>query len=170
MYIETVPNRKSPPAVLLREGWREGKRVRKRTLANLTSWPAEKVETLRRLLKNEPLVSRDDAFDIIRYRTATSLPYSALSMRLDRTIASATSPERDRVLALITARILAPGSKTSHRPRPGRGHRARSWPASWASGRYEDDLPWTGYWNARTALSGVWPSAIYKTVRWCSTT
>ena len=114
MYIETVPNRKSPPAVLLREGWREGKRVRKRTLANLTSWPAEKVETLRRLLKNEPLVSRDDAFDITR-----SLPHGHVAavlgtlhkLRLDRTIASATSPERDRVLALITARILAPGSK-----------------------------------------------------------
>ena len=114
MYIETVPNRKSPPAVLLREGWREGKRVRKRTLANLTSWPAEKVETLRRLLKNEPLVSRDDAFDITR-----SLPHGHVAavlgtlhkLRLDRTLASATSPERDRVLALITARILAPGSK-----------------------------------------------------------
>ena len=114
MYIETVPNRNSPPAVLLREGWREGKRVRKRTLANLTSWPAEKVETLRRLLKNEPLVSRDDAFDITR-----SLPHGHVAavlgtlhkLRLERTIASATSPERNRVLALITARILAPGSK-----------------------------------------------------------
>ena len=114
MYIETVPNRKSPPAVLLREGWREGKRVRKRTLANLTSWPAEKVETLRRLLKNEPLVSRDDAFDITR-----SLPHGHVAavlgtlhkLRLDRTIAGAASPERNRVLALITARILAPGSK-----------------------------------------------------------
>ena len=114
MYIETVPNRKSPPAVLLREGWREGKRVRKRTLANLTSWPAEKVETLRRLLKNEPLVSRDDAFDITR-----SLPHGHVAavlgtlhkLRLERTIAGAASPERNRVLALITARILAPGSK-----------------------------------------------------------
>ena len=43
MYVETVPNRNSRPAVLLREGWREGGRVRKRTLANLTDWPAEKV-------------------------------------------------------------------------------------------------------------------------------
>ena len=42
MYIETVPNRNSRPAVLLRQGWREGKRVREKTLANLTDWPAEK--------------------------------------------------------------------------------------------------------------------------------
>ena len=114
MYIETVPNRSSPPAVLLREGWREGKRVRKRTLANLTAWPAEKVETLRRLLKNEPLVGRDDAFDIER-----SLPHGHVAavlgtlrkLRLDRTIAAAASPQRERVLALIVARILDPGSK-----------------------------------------------------------
>ena len=114
MYIETVPNRNSPPAVLLREGWREGKRVRKRTLANLSAWPAEKINTLRRLLKNEPLVSRDAAFDIAR-----SLPHGHVAavlgtlkkLRLDRTIAGAASPERQRVIALIAARILDPGSK-----------------------------------------------------------
>ena len=114
MYIETVPNRNSPPAVLLREGWREGKRVRKRTIANLSAWPAEKINTLRRLLKNEPLVSRDAAFDITR-----SLPHGHVAavlgtlkkLRLDRTIAGAASPERQRVIALIAARILDPGSK-----------------------------------------------------------
>ena len=51
MYIETVPNRNSRPAILLREGWREGRRTRKRTLANLTDWPAAQVEALRALLK-----------------------------------------------------------------------------------------------------------------------
>ena len=114
MYIENVPNRNSPPAILLREGWREGKRVRKRTIANLTAWPAEKIDTLRRLLKNEPLVGRDDAFDIVR-----SLPHghvaavlgSLKKLRLDRTIAGSPSPQRERVLALIAARILDPGSK-----------------------------------------------------------
>ena len=50
MYVEIVPNRNSRPAILLREGWREGKKVCKRTLANLTDWPARKVELLRRLL------------------------------------------------------------------------------------------------------------------------
>lgn len=42
MYIETMPNRNSRPAIFLRQGWREGKRVRKKALANLTDWPAEK--------------------------------------------------------------------------------------------------------------------------------
>ena len=57
MYIETVPNRNSPPAILLREGWRENGKVRKRTLANLSKWPKGKIDTLRRLLKDEPLPS-----------------------------------------------------------------------------------------------------------------
>ena len=51
MYVEVVPNRNSPPAILLREGWRE---ARKRTLANLSSWPLAKIDSLRQLLKNEP--------------------------------------------------------------------------------------------------------------------
>ena len=52
--------------LLVPEGWREGKRVHKRTLANLSDWPPAKIETLRRLLKNQPLVSAEDAFDIVR--------------------------------------------------------------------------------------------------------
>src|SRR6266436_54324 len=60
MYIETVPNRNSPPAILLREGWREGNKTRKRTLANLSDWPQEKIQTFRRLLRDEPLVSPQD--------------------------------------------------------------------------------------------------------------
>ncbi len=51
MYIETVPNRGSPPAILLRESYRDGKTVRKRTLLNLSHWPAEHVEGLRGVLK-----------------------------------------------------------------------------------------------------------------------
>jgi len=51
MYIEAVPNRNSPPAVLLRETYREGGKIKRRTLLNLTSWPAEQVEGLRIILK-----------------------------------------------------------------------------------------------------------------------
>jgi hypothetical protein len=50
MYIETVPNRNSRPASLLREGWREGRRTRKRTLANLSDWPAEKLQALQAVM------------------------------------------------------------------------------------------------------------------------
>src|SRR5215831_4340116 len=62
MYIETVPNRNSPPAILLREGWREGKKTLKRTLANLSHWPTQKIEALRRLLRDETLVSPQELF------------------------------------------------------------------------------------------------------------
>ena len=114
MYVETVPNRNSRPAVLLREGWREGERVRKRTLANLTDWPAEKVDSLRRVLKGQRLVSPEDAFTIER-----SLPHGhvdallAMTRRLglDRLIAPKRSPERDRVLAMVVQRLLYPASK-----------------------------------------------------------
>ena len=114
MYIETVPNRNSPPAILLREGWRENGKVRKRTLANLSKWPKGKVDTLRRLLKDEPLVGRDDAFDIVRsvpHGHVAAVLGTARTLRLDRLIDPAPSPERARVLAMVAARILDPGSK-----------------------------------------------------------
>ena len=60
MYIVVVPNRKTRPAILLREGWREGRKTRQRTIANLSDWPQEKIEALRRLLRNEPVVSPQD--------------------------------------------------------------------------------------------------------------
>ena len=115
MYIESVPNRNSPPAVLLRESFRDAGKVNKRTLANLSKWPPTLIEGLRVLLKGGAAVARlHDAFDIQR-----SLPHGHVAavlgtlrkLRLDRTIAGADSPERRRVLAMIVARILDPGSK-----------------------------------------------------------
>ena len=64
MYVDIVPNRKSPPTVLLRESKREGNITRKKTLANISHWPMEKVQTLRRLLKNEKLLPADEVFQI----------------------------------------------------------------------------------------------------------
>ena len=114
MYVDIVPNRKSRPAVLLREGWREGGRVRKRTLANLTDWPPEKVEALRRVLRGERLVAPKDAFTVER-----SVPHGhvevllALVRRLglDRMIAPRRSGERDLVVAMVVERLLHPASK-----------------------------------------------------------
>ena len=112
MYIESVPNRNSRPAILLREGWREGARVRKKTLANLTDWPAEKVDSLRRVLKGQRLVSPEAAFTIER-----SAPHSHIELLLamvrrlglDRLIAPKRSPERDRVVAMVVERLIHPG-------------------------------------------------------------
>ena len=114
MYIETVPNRNSRPAILLRQGWREGKTVRKRTLANLSDWPAHKIEALRRVLKGERLVAPEAAFAIER-----SLPHGHVEallamirrLGLDRVIAPKRSPKRDLVLAMILERLIHPASK-----------------------------------------------------------
>jgi transposase len=114
MYIERVPNRNSRPAVLLREGWREGKKVKKRTLANLTDWPAAKIEALRRVLKNQSLVSPRESFTLER-----SLPHGHVAavlamikkLGLDRLIAAKRSRARDLVLAMVVERLIHPCSK-----------------------------------------------------------
>ena len=115
MYIESVPNRHSPPAVLLRESYREAGKVRKRTLANLSKWPPVVVEGLRILLKGGTAVADlTTAFDITRSRPhghVAAVLATLRKLRLDRTLAATASPERERTIALIVARILAPGSK-----------------------------------------------------------
>jgi transposase len=114
MYIESVPNRTSPPAVLLREGWREGKKVRKRTLANLTHWPHEKIEALRRLLKGEKMVSAGEAFAIERslpHGHVAALLAMARGIGLEGLIAAKRCRERDLVMAMILERLIHPCSK-----------------------------------------------------------
>jgi transposase len=114
MYIETVPNRNSPPAILLREGWREGSKTLKRTLANLSHWPQQKIETFRRLLQDEPLVSPQDLFC-----TQQTLPHGHVEailmvmrkLGLDSLLAAKRCRERDLVMAMIASRLLHPCSK-----------------------------------------------------------
>lgn len=114
MYIEIVPNRNSPPAVLLREGWREGKKIYKRTLANLTGWSQARIDALRRVLKDEPLLSAQDALVVER-----SLPHGHVQavleaikrIGLDTVIGSKRSRERALVLAMIVERLIHPCSK-----------------------------------------------------------
>ena len=57
MYVEHVPNRNSPPAVLLRESFRDGSKIKKRTLANISDWSTAKIEALRRVLREEPVAT-----------------------------------------------------------------------------------------------------------------
>jgi len=114
MYIETVPNRNSRPAILLREGWREGRKIRKRTLANLTDWPVHRVEALRRVLKDEPLLAPAETFLIER-----SLPHGHVEavlemikrLGLDQLIAAKRTRPRDLVVAMIVERLIQPCSK-----------------------------------------------------------
>ena len=114
MYIERVPNRNSRPAFLLREGWREGKKVKKRTLANLTDWPMHKIEALRRVLKGEALASPEELFDIVRSRPhghVAAVLGSVRRLGLERLLDRATSRMRDLVVAMVVARVLDPRSK-----------------------------------------------------------
>ena len=66
MYIATVPNRSAPPAILLRESYRQGGQVKTRTLANLTAWPPAQLDALRRVLRGELLGAPEDALEIVR--------------------------------------------------------------------------------------------------------
>ena len=118
MYVERVPNRNSPPAVLLRESYRDGSKIKKRTLANLADWPAAKVEALRRVLRDEPVATMgQDGLSILR-----SLPHGHVAaalgklrkLGLDRLLSQGgRQPHRDVALctAMIVARLIDPASK-----------------------------------------------------------
>jgi hypothetical protein len=77
MHVDRIPNRTSPPAFLLRETYREGGQVKKRTLANITHWPAAKIEALRRLLRDEVLTGKGQGLSLLR-----SLPHGHLAAAL----------------------------------------------------------------------------------------
>jgi len=114
MYVEAVPNRTSPPAILLRESSRLHGRVVKRTLANLSAWPTAQVDALRRVLKGESLVSPSDAFQIQRSAPHGHVAAALGTLRrlgLERILFRSRCPERDLVVAMIIARILEPSSK-----------------------------------------------------------
>jgi Transposase DDE domain len=116
MYVVKVPNRGSPPAILLRESYREAGKVKNRTLANLSAWPEAKVEALARVLKGQPppAADLDGAFEITR-----SLPHghvaavlgTARQLGLEELIDPVPSRHRDLVTAMAVAQVIAPDSK-----------------------------------------------------------
>jgi hypothetical protein len=114
MYITRVPNRASPPAVLLRESYREGGKVKNRTLANLSSWPEAKVEALSRALKGLPPAGLEGTFEVTR-----SLPHGHVAavlgtireLGLEELVDPAGSRQRDLVTAMVVAQVTAPDSK-----------------------------------------------------------
>ncbi len=116
MYVAKVPNRGSPPAILLRESYREDGKVKNRTLANLSAWPEAKVDALTRVLKGHPppAAGLDGAFEITR-----SLPHghvaavlgTARQLGLEELIDPVPSRHRDLVTAMAVAQVIDPGSK-----------------------------------------------------------
>jgi len=114
MHIHIIPNRGSRPAILLRESYREGGKVKKRTLANLSHFPIDQVETLRRALKGEQLVPVDSLFEVIGSKHYGHVEAVRLAMKrlgFEELIASKRSRQRDLVVAMVAARILEPDSK-----------------------------------------------------------
>jgi len=115
MYVTRVPNRSSPPAVLLRESYREDGKVKNRTLANLSAWPEAKIDALGRLLKGQlPAAALDGAFEI-----TGSLPHGHVAavlgtlrhLGLEELIDPEPSRHRDLVAAMAVAQVIEPGSK-----------------------------------------------------------
>src|SRR6478736_4656469 len=115
MYVAVVPNRGSPPAILLRESYREAGKTKNRTLANLSGWPAERIEQLRAVLRGDKLLPAAEAVEIVR-----SLPHghvlaalgTARRIALDAVLPRrAPQRRRDLALALIVARLIEPAAK-----------------------------------------------------------
>jgi len=116
MYIANVPNRNSPPAILLRESFRLNGKVRNRTLANLSHWPSAQVDALRCVLKGATSIGPPlpQAFDIVRSRPhghVAAVLGTLHQLQLDRLIDQHASRELDLVVAMIVARVLESASK-----------------------------------------------------------
>jgi len=115
MYIEAVPNRNSPPAILLRESYRVGGKIKKRTLLNLSDWPCTMVEGLRALLKGGTVLPPGQGAITIK----RSLPHGHVAAALgtlrrigfDRLLGPAGNRCRDLVIAMMVARVISPVSK-----------------------------------------------------------
>ena len=114
MYVAIVPNRGSPPAILLRESYRDGDKVKNRTLQNLSDWPTERVELLRAVLRGDALVPAGEGLEIVR-----ALPHghvlaalgTARRIKLERLLPRAAERRSKLALALIVARLVDPASK-----------------------------------------------------------
>src|SRR6266436_3957945 len=137
MYVEAVPNRGSPPAILLRESYREAGKIKKRTLLNLSDWPHERIAGFKALLKGGTVIPKDqDAITIIR-----SLPHghveaalgSARRIGLDRLLGPKLPRRRPGAIAAATSSWPSPLAASSilvpSLPPPGRSRRTRRPPA-----------------------------------------
>jgi hypothetical protein len=150
MYVAVVPNRGSRPAVLLRESYRDGSKVRNRTLANLSDWPAEQIETLRAALRGDKLVPAGEGLEIVR-----ALPHghvaaalgTARRIGLDRLLPRGLERRRDLALALIVARLIDPAAKL-------------------ATARALDETTATSSLGVTLTLGAVTAKEVYATLDW----
>ena len=115
MYVARIPNRDSPPAVLLRESYREGGKVKSRTLANISDWPEARIESLRRVLAGETLVPLGEGrFEIARALAHGHVAAALGTVRrlgLDKMLPNGPERRAKLILAMIVARIVEPAAK-----------------------------------------------------------
>jgi len=177
MYVAVVPNRGSPPAILLRESYREAGKTKNRTLANLSRWPAERIEQLRAVLRGDKLLPAAEAVEIVR-----ALPHghvlaalgTARRIALD-TLLPRRAPQRrrDLALALIVARLLEPAAKLATARMLDSATASHSLGEMLGLGKSppRKSMPRSTGWAASSRSSKPsWPAAISRMARCCSTT
>jgi transposase len=114
MHIDAVPNRSSRPTYLLRESYRIGTKVRKRTLANLSALSDEQIESIRAVLAGVAVRPVEELFEVVRsapHGHVQALRVAMQRLGFESLLASRSSPERERVCAMVAARVLAPHTK-----------------------------------------------------------
>src|ERR1700726_5321848 len=165
MYVAVIPDRGSPPAILLRESYREAGKTRNRTLANLSGWPAERIEQLRAVLRGDQLLPAAEAVEIVR-----ALPHghvlaalgTARRIALDAVLPR-RAPQRRRDLALALTSRVCSSRRPSWRPRgcwippPPAIRWARCW--SSAASPPRRSMPCSTGWAVSSRLSKPgWPA------------
>jgi len=183
MFIETVPNRDSPPAVLLRESYRDEQgRSQKRTLANLSKLPVDMIDTLKAVLKGATVVGTGPQ----ELEVERSLPHGHVAaalgiirkIGLDRLILSASREPASRrccdlIVAMMVDRLIAPRSKLGFVRAVDEETASSSLGAVLQLGRVKEREAmkrWIGCSNVRRASRIAWRGAISKTACWCSMT
>src|SRR5258705_1053893 len=177
MYIESVPNRSSPPAILLRESYRDADKIKKRTIANLSDWPTEIVEGLRTLLKGGKVAPADQESIIVR----RALPHGHVAavlgtlrnIGLERMLGPPRNRCRDLVIAMIVARLIAPASKLATARMLDPLTASSSLGEVLGLGPVDEDelyVASTGLASARRRSRRRLRASICTTARWCSTT
>lgn len=143
MYVTRIPNRDSPPAVLLRESYREGGKVKSRTLANISDWPEAKIESLRRVLAGETLVPLEaERFEIARalaHGHVAAVLGTVRRLGLDKMLPKGPERRAKLILAMIVARIVEPAAKLATARQLGEATAAHSLGAVLGLGEVDED-------------------------------
>src|SRR5690349_12973769 len=176
MYVAVIPNRGSPPAILLRESYREAGKTKNRTLANLSRWPAERIEQLRAVLRGDQLLPAAEAVEIVR-----ALPHghvlaalgTARRIALDAVLPRRAPPRRrDLALALIVARLLEPAAKLATARMLDPATASHSLGEMLGLGKVaakEVYAALTGWATSSRSSKPSWPAATSRMARCCST-